>query len=151
MKRILLVEDNVSKQERIKLLVEKSFSAQVTPVSTINAACPHVERLVWDAVILDMTFQISVGMASDVGKQGLAGIELLQYMCSKEIIVPVIVATQHHVFAEPGLLTLNSTQELDALLLESFPELYRGIVSVDLASEEWQATLVTKLSQILNA
>ena len=108
----------------------------------INAAYPNVEHFSWDVVILDMTFQVSSAEGSEARKVALAGLELLQYMSSKQIAVPVIVATQHAVFVQPGYLSIGSIQELAELLRESFPRNYAGVVSVDLASEGWHQELV---------
>jgi CheY-like chemotaxis protein len=148
--RVLIVEDNATKQNRIKAVVQRAFPAEIEVVSTINAAYPNIERRTWDLVVLDMTFQIS-GMGADVGKQALAGLELLQYVASKEIMVPVIVATQHQVFTQPGFFSIGSVQELDELLLSSFPDIYSGVVLVDLASEQWEGELLKKITGALNA
>jgi len=148
--RALLIEDNSIKQERIKRVIERGFDAEVQIVGTIIAAYPNIEKLPWDIVILDMTFQI-LRTGIDAGMQALAGVELLQFMTSKEITTPVIVVTQHETFTQPGHKTIRSIAELDRLLRDSFPNVYHGTIHANLASESWHEELIAKIAVALHA
>jgi CheY-like chemotaxis protein len=148
--RILIVEDNAAKQAAITRLLQREFDAEVEAVASILAAYPNLTKQTWDLVILDMAFQV-FGQSSSGDNQALAGLELLQYMSSKEISFPVIVATQHGHFSQPGYLSISSIEELDEVLTNSFPRIYRGVVSVDLASESWHHDFIVKVRSALNA
>jgi CheY-like chemotaxis protein len=144
--RVLIVEDNETKQSQIRSLLTSNFESEVSIVSNINAAYPSVSKTDLDLIILDMTFQISHTDGSlDTRKVALGGIELLQYMKAMEINVPVIVATQHDSFLQPGGLEITSVAELDEVLSSAFPGIYVGVVKVDLPSNNWQDDMVNTI------
>jgi CheY-like chemotaxis protein len=149
--RILIVEDNKAKQERIANIIQASYPASIEFVFTISSAYAILEHRRWDLVVLDMTFQISQGIGQAVQKEALAGIELLQYMVAKGLKYPVIVATQHDVFSHGGWMTFSSISELDRSLAEAFPGIYKSTVRVDLANSDWHEDLLAAVQRVLDA
>jgi CheY-like chemotaxis protein len=136
--RILLVEDNPQKQAKI----EDALSGfEILATRSIAGAY----RLIsgdWDVVVLDMTFQVGQTRGHESTKEALAGIELLQFMASRAIPIPVVVATSHSSFSSAEIPGIDSVQKLHELLKSAFPENYRETVEVNI-SEEWKSTLRT--------
>ncbi|MEH2480636.1 CheY-like chemotaxis protein [Nitrobacteraceae bacterium AZCC 2146] len=149
MTRILIVEDNKLKGDEIAAQIRSRYDADFEFIPTISGAYAMLEHDVWDLVILDMTFQVSSGIGQAVKKEALAGLELLQYMTGKRIKYPVIVATQHTVFSQSGLLNIGSVEQLHDLLRQAFPGIYRGIVRVDLTNQSWHADLLSAVEGVL--
>jgi DNA-binding NtrC family response regulator len=144
---VLIVEDNAEKSELLETILRSEFKGQIDFAQTISGAYSQLEHHKWDLVILDMTFQISQGLGQAVRKEALAGLEILQFMSSKNLTYPVIVATQHSVFS--GVINLASVEELHALLSETFPEIYRETIRVDLTTTDWHATLLNAAKRVV--
>lgn len=138
MRKVLLIEDNPTKMRAIQTVITQSFVAEVSTASSISFAYSTLPLRTWDLVILDMTFQASQGTGREISKEALAGIEVLQYVQRMGGGAPVIVATQHTTFASKEFPEVNSLRELDVILKDAFPEVYREIVLIDLASEKWK-------------
>jgi hypothetical protein len=66
-------------------------------------------------------------------------------------VIPVIVATQNTDFKDPPHLHIGSIGELSELLSEAFPNLFRGVVLVDLGSTLWHQEFIMSLRKIGNA
>jgi CheY-like chemotaxis protein len=145
---VLIVEDNAEKSKAIETIIRSQFTGRIDFAQTISSAYSQLEHHNWDLVILDMTFQVSQGLGQAVRKEALAGLEILQFMTSKNLSYPVIVATQHSSFSQVGLISLSSVEELHSLLLETFPEIYRETITVDLTTNEWHAALLSAAKRI---
>jgi CheY-like chemotaxis protein len=145
---VLIVEDNAEKSKAIETIIRSQFTGRIDFAQTISSAYSQLEHHNWDLVILDMTFQVSQGLGQAVRKEALAGLEILQFMTSKNLSYPVIVATQHSSFSQVGLISLSSVEELHSLLSETFPEIYRETITVDLTTNEWHAALLNAAKRI---
>ena len=145
---VLIVEDNAEKNKAIETIIRSQFTGRIDFAQTISSAYSQLEHHNWDLVILDMTFQVSQGLGQAVRKEALAGLEILQFMTSKNLSYPVIVATQHSSFSQVGLISLSSVEELHSLLSETFPEIYRETITVDLTTNEWHAALLNAAKRI---
>jgi CheY-like chemotaxis protein len=145
---VLIVEDNAEKSKAIETIIRSQFTGRIDFAQTISSAYSQLEHHNWDLVILDMTFQVSQGLGQAVRKEALAGLEILQFMTSKNLSYPVIVATQHSSFSQVGLISLSSVEELHSLLSETFPEIYRETITVDLTTNEWHAALLNAAQRI---
>jgi CheY-like chemotaxis protein len=145
---VLIVEDNAEKSKAIETIIRSQFTGRIDFAQTISSAYSQLEHHNWDLVILDMTFQVSQGLGQAVRKEALAGLEILQFMTSKNLSYPVIVATQHSSFSQVGLISLSSVEELHSLLSEAFPEIYRETITVDLTTNEWHAALLNAAKRI---
>ena len=148
--KILIVEDNVEKGNIISSVLRGRFKSDIEFARTISSGFAILEHKHWDLVVLDMTFQVSQGLGQEVRKEALAGVELLQFMTGKELEYPVIVATQHSDFTQGGLINLSSVDQLGDLLSATFPQIYRGIIKVDLTSTSWHAELIGLARSCLN-
>lgn len=140
---VLIVEDNQHKAVTIGKLLQSSISnCETTLVGSIAVAYRTIEFKKPDGIILDMTFQASQGIDRDIRKETLAGIELLQFLNRKMIAIPVIVATQHTNFSNANLPMVHSIESLDKELALKFKRNHKGIVLVDLSTDEWKSQLV---------
>ncbi len=146
---VLIVEDNLTKQQEIINALPPAFRDGVLPAPSIAAAYRSVANKRFDLIILDMTFQISNEGGGAIAKESLAGVEVLQYMSRKRIKTPVIVATQHTNFHTVELPDIDSIEKLDALLSDLFPENYVTTVHVDLSGEEWKKRLAAAAENAL--
>jgi DNA-binding NtrC family response regulator len=142
--RILVVEDNATKQAEIENALQGEF--EILSTKSIAGAYRLISGT-WDLVVLDMTFQVGQTRGHESAKEALAGIELLQYMASRSIEVPVVVATQHTSFTTSEMPAIDSIAKLHTLLADAFPETYRHTVEVDLSEETWK----TKLREIVRS
>ena len=150
MTKILIVEDNVPKAKLIASILGSEHPAEFSFANTISGAYSELEYNRWDLVILDMTFQVSQGLGQSVRKEGLAGLEVLQFMTGKALLFPVVVATQHSYFTQGGLINLSSVDELHTLLSTTFPKIYRGTVRVDLTTTSWHSDLIQASRKVLD-
>jgi CheY-like chemotaxis protein len=140
--KILIVEDNQGKRDAVKSILSATFDCQIKEAASITQAFMQLRTQFFDLVILDMSFQGNPGSGQAIAKESLAGIEVMQYIIRRPHKPFVVVATQHELFSTSDLLNINSIAELDRLLKEGFPDIYRGIVRVVLAKEKWKADLV---------
>jgi len=147
---VFIVEDNLTKREAIEKALPFLESVECDSTTSISAAYRAIDGRAWSLIILDMTFQISLGAGSASTKEALAGIELLQYMTRRQIKAPVIVATQHTSFSSPGLPTINSIETLHEILKDLFPANYRETVHIDLADDGWKTKLQLAVCKVLN-
>ncbi|PQZ77361.1 MULTISPECIES: response regulator [unclassified Brevundimonas] len=147
--QVLIVEDNLTKQQEIINALPPAFRDGVLPTPSIAAAYRSVANKRFDLVILDMTFQISNEGGGAIAKESLAGVEVLQYMSRMRIRTPVIVATQHTNFHTVELPGIDSIEKLDELLRDLFPENYVTTVHVDLSGEDWKQQLVSAAENAL--
>lgn len=147
--QVLIVEDNLTKQQEIINALPPAFRDGVLATPSIANAYRSVANKRFDLIILDMTFQISNEGGGAIAKESLAGIEVLQYMSRMRIATPVIVATQHTTFHTVELPDIDSIEKLDELLSDLFPENYIATVHVDLAGEDWKSQLAAAVEEAL--
>lgn len=138
---VLIVEDNLTKQQEIINALPPAFREGVLTTPSIANAYRSVANKPFDLVILDMTFQVSNEGGGAIAKESLAGVEVLQYMARMRIRTPVIVATQHTNFHTVELPDIDSIDKLDDLLRDLFPLNYVATVHVDLSGEDWKQRL----------
>jgi CheY-like chemotaxis protein len=149
--KVLIVEDNQGKLDAIERVIQPTLDCEVEEARSITQAFLQLRRTEYDLVILDMIFQGNMGAGQMAAKEALAGIEVMQYIVKRPYSPSVIVATQHDNFSTPELPDINSVFELDELLRESFPDIYRGVVRVVLAQEKWKEELTVLARRYTNA
>jgi len=141
--RVLIVEDNEGKRRALRAVLDSVIECEVAEAPSVTQAFMQLRRQNTDLVLLDMSFQSTRGSSFDIAKEALAGIEVMQYIVGKRHRASVIVVTQHSNFATPEMPEVNTVQELDRLLRDGFPDIYRGVVQVVLAEETWKEELAT--------
>ena len=150
MKQGLIIEDNAQKEMRMREALAPRKDIGFQTCRSIKVAYPMLLGDKWDLILLDMTFQVNLGIGTEVSKEPLAGLEVLQYMYARNIGSPVVVVTQHNTFSD-GSIRISSLADLDYKLKRYFPKIYRAVVCVDLASTRWQDELLAHTKAILDA
>jgi CheY-like chemotaxis protein len=144
--QVLVVEDSNDKFRELEAFLERNFGVstrglkppltRAKDIATAFNVLAAPERK-WDVVLLDMTFQRMNGAADVLSIEPLAGIEVLQYLAASGVAVPVLVLTQYSSFGDTVYSPAMSLEQLDLKLKKAFPDNYRGVVFVDLASKLW--------------
>lgn len=134
---LFIIEDSKPKLAQMKAALPREFRFDILDTHSIAQAERALENRTWDLIILDMTFEVSMGVGNNE-KEALAGVEVLQFMNRKNIRTPVIVATQHTNFFSRFGLEIDSIEKLDVKLSKLFPRNYSAIIHVDLESSAWK-------------
>ena len=147
MGRILIIEDNEPKLNRIK-----EFCAQYWPDYSLECRCSYNSALnevvhhgkFYDIILLDVsmnTYEVNDD-ASDGEQEPLAGSNILRFMKLRKINVPVIVITMYESFVD-GI----KIDKLDDGFREKYSEFYKGYVYYSLKNEDW----INKLNQLMDS
>ena len=142
MRHVLIVEDNVLKEARIRDVLSLIPEIEFTVCRSVKAAYPLLEVQQWNLILLDMSFQVSPDSGTEIKKKPLAGRQMLQFMRARNLMLPVIVVTQHASFSE-GQTVIASIKDLDTKLRRYFPGIYQATVYVDLATDGWHDELIS--------
>jgi len=147
--RILLVEDDEFKSDRLKIFLEDTYpNSEITLARSVNTARRAIKSDKFDVIVLDMslpTFDVSPG-ESGGRPQGFGGREVLRDMKRSGLSTPVIIVTQYEAFDSQG-------QKMDlpslARILESeYPDTFRQVVYYNAATDEWKQKLNLALTSI---
>lgn len=147
-KRILIIEDNEPKLNRIKKYCTDTWPECVIEYrSSYNSALSEVihHGKTYDVILLDVsmnTYDIT-GEESDREQEPLAGSNILRFMKLRKIFVPVIVVTMYESFVD-GI----KIDRLDEGFKEKYPEFYKGYVYYSLKNEDWINNLNTLMALI---
>lgn len=146
--KILLVEDDQNKRERISALV-----ASTLPHSTLASALSYrsaVEKIVnepWDFLLLDMTLPTYDISEHEDGFQieAFAGTNVLREMKRRQITIPTVVVTQFETLGE-GAEKLSLGQ-LQKVLESEYPGTYLGTIFYAPGESTWMPKLAEFLSK----
>lgn len=147
-KRILIIEDNEPKLNRIKKFCTDTWEDIVIECrSSYNSALGEVIHYgnTYDIILLDVsmnTYDIT-GEESDREQEPLAGSNILRFMKLRKIYVPVIVVTMYESFVD-GI----KIDSLDEGFKDKYPEFYKGYVYYNLKNEDWTNNLNTLIESI---
>lgn len=144
-KRVLVIEDNEAKLNKIKQFCEDYWPGYIVECrcsynSALSEVVHHGKK--YDVILLDVsmnTYDISGG-ESDGEQEPLAGSNILRFMKLRKIYVPVIVVTMYESFVD-GI----KIDKLDEGFKEKYPEFYKGFVYYSLKNEDW----ITKLNNLM--
>ena len=149
--KILIIEDDEFKQKRLAQAVRQLLpDAQLLTERSVNSGLKGIVDQRPDLILLDMSLTtFDVGPSEPGGRpQNFGGIEVLRQMDRLEIVIPVIVITQHEKFA-------TSNQEevhLSALqneLKEDFEAVFNGLIYYNSAAGSWEKNLRTLINEVL--
>lgn len=149
MKKILLIEDNQSKLEKIKLFLSESFPQFEVEIRTsFNSGLTEIvgNYLMYEFILLDMSMQIYDISNEESGGDPipLAGKNILANMYYREIPNRVIVITMYENFVDG-----TKIHDLDKNLADEFPDNYKGYVSFSHSNKKWMEDLKTAINKIL--
>lgn len=98
--KVLLIEDEVHKQEELTACLEKFFGgdSHLEHVDSVHAAVAAVSAYTFDLIVLDMalpTFSTDGGATERGHDQALGGVEILRSLKSQGVTSSVIIITQY--------------------------------------------------------
>lgn len=146
MKRILLIEDNLTKSKDIKELLNDIFA---------NLFIKHTDNLIdsfeilsnekFDFIILDMSLPMRNNYSSYSNNfESLAGYKILNEMKRKNKKTPTILVTM---FSEFGVnKSFMNVEDLNNDLDEKFGDFYKGYIFYSSRDISWKE----KLTKVLN-
>jgi CheY-like chemotaxis protein len=150
--RILLVEDQLDKREKIKEFLNSNApnSNVITDKESLRGALKElISNQSFDLILLDMSmpnFDPSINSPKDSSPESFAGKELIEQLKLRNITIPVIVITQYSSF-EGGTVTLEI---LSNEISNTYGEHYYGLVYFNSATDTWKSQLKQML-EVINA
>ena len=150
--RILLIEDEYDKREKIKSELERIVGDAVDIVERESLrgglkAILTIEDI--DLILLDMSMP-SFDVTDDIGgehPESFAGFEIMAQMKLRDVNIPVLVVTQYKTF-EKGSFSL---EELISKMSDEFGSFYRGTIYYNSSLEEWKKQLLEYIKEIKGA
>lgn len=151
--KILLVEDEVPKQEHIlNSLREIRPLAKVAIARSVRSAIEAMQSTPPpQLMLLDMSLPtFDVGPKESGGRpQNFGGVEVLRYMDLYELHFPTIVITAYEAFSRAGRAVDHGS--LDEQLREEHPKSYRGLIYYNSLFSEWRTALSGLIKSIEDA
>jgi CheY-like chemotaxis protein len=147
--RVLLIEDEVPKQEHIlSALKELRPLARVRVARSLKSA---IEEIVSDRpnlVLLDMSLPtFDIGPKESGGRpQNFGGVEVLRYMELYDLHFPTVVITAYEAFSKGGKPVDHDS--LHNQLLQDHPSSYKGLIYYNSLFSEWRRELADLISNI---
>lgn len=149
MKRILIVEDNQKKLEKIKTFLEGEFDDVVLEEKTsYNSASREIvlnyEK--YNLILLDMSMQTYDISTEESGgePEPLAGKNILKQIYLREIPTKVVVVTMYENFVDG-----TNVAKLDEELREDFAENYCGFIFFSHHNKDWSVKLKEFITRLL--
>ena len=146
MKKILFIEDDQYKMEKIKTFIEANVeNVELTIRTSFHGGLDEIvdNPTLYDLILLDMSMQNYDMSASEAGGDPapLAGKSILTQMYLREINVNVVVVTMYKDFQDG-----TKIKDLHTSLSEEFPENYKGYVFFSHKDNEW----MREIKQFIN-
>ena len=140
--RILIIEDEHDKREKIKKQVEVLIGTEavIEERESLRGGLKAILSLSdLDLILLDMSMP-SFDLTDEFGSEdpeSFAGIEIMSQMKLREINVPVLVVTQYKSF-EKGSVSL---EDLIEKMTSEFKPFFKGTIYYDSLLEGWKKQL----------
>ena len=144
--RILLVEDEDPKRQHLLKFCDETFShLEIDLTASVRSAIDYLREANAELILLDMslpTFDIS---AKERGgrPQGAGGIEILRYLDMMELETPVLLVTAYPAIPIDGV--QRELDDIDQLLFQEHPRIYRGLVYFNSVYGVWRQELEEKM------
>ena len=148
MKKILIVEDNYFKLEKLKNFLDTEYSdVKIEEKTSYNSASKEIALNYhnYDLILLDMSMQTYDITNEESGgePEPLAGKNILKQMYLRDIPTKVIVVTMYQNFVDGTRIT-----ELDKELLNDYPDNYCGYIFFTHSNLEWTNDLKIAINKI---
>ena len=149
MKRILFIEDDQYKMEKIKAFLEEEYSdLELTIRTSFHGGFEEIDENYknYDLVLLDMSMQNYDISAHESGGDPapLAGKSILTQMYFREIPTSVVVVTMYENFQDG-----TKIKDLNTSLKEEFPDNYKGYVFFSHMDNRWTNDLKQFIEKLL--
>lgn len=147
--RVLLVEDEDPKRQHLLTFCDEVFEdVQVEQAASVRGAIDLLRLENVDLVLLDMSLPTFDIAAKERGgrPQGAGGIEIIRFLDMMDRVVPIVVVTAYPAIQIDG--RQQTLDEVDALLREEHPNLYRGLVYFNSVYGGWRQELETAMRDL---
>ncbi len=149
MKRILIVEDNEKKLEKLRDFLGREFSTiDLEERTSYNSASKEIalnyEK--YDLILLDMSMQTyDISNEESGGEpEPLAGKNILKQMFLRDIPTKVIVVTMYENYVDG-----TRIKQLDEELTRDFPDNYNGYIFFSHNNFDWSKNLKESINKLL--
>lgn len=148
MKRILIVEDNHLKLEKLKDFLEAEFyGVELVEKTSYNSASKEIalNHDKYDLILLDMSMQTYDISTEESGgePEPLAGKNILKQIYLREIPTKVLVVTMYENYVDGTKIT-----QLDSELKYDYPDNYCGFIFFSHNSLEWATALKKAINKL---
>lgn len=148
MKKILIVEDNEKKLEKLREFLKQDFSyIEFEEKTSYNSASKEIalNNDKYDLILLDMSMQTyDISNEESGGEpEPLAGKNILKQMYLREIPTKVIVVTMYENYVDG-----TRIKELDIELSNDFPENYIGFIYFSHSNFDWSVNLKKLINKL---
>lgn len=148
MKRILIVEDNHLKLEKIKSFLSSEFtSIELEEKTSYNSASKEIalNYKKYDLILLDMSMQTYDISTEESGgePEPLAGKNILKQIYLREIPTKVLVVTMYENFIDG-----TKISQLDDELKHDYPDNYCGYIFFSHTNLEWATDLKNLINKL---
>ena len=149
MKKILIVEDNQKKLEKLKtFLYEEYVDIEITERMSYNSATREIvlNYNIYDLILLDMSMQTYDVSDDESGgePEPLAGKNILKQIYLRNIPIKVIVVTMYENFVDG-----TKIKELNEELIQEFNENYCVYIFFPHINLEWSIKLKELINKII--
>jgi CheY-like chemotaxis protein len=147
MKKILIIEDDKIKIERLKDFFKKD---DITLKESFKSGVKELKDNFsnYDFLILDMTIPLWEKGHNDLGGnyEQFGGEKVLREMNRRKLLLPTILFTMFDVFpTKDGNITFD---EIDTIFKKQFPNFYMGAVLYISNEDNWKNNITNLISQI---
>jgi len=139
--RILLVEDNQLKREKIKDFIISRWDCEVEEALSYNTAIAFARKISFDFIILDMSMPTFDRTENDMGGRFrvFGGKEIAMKLEKFGMLPPFVVVTGYSEFKdESGKLDLVQIGDL----LKGIGSQFLGVIPFESSNSEWKESLV---------
>ncbi|MDO9185340.1 MAG: response regulator [Bacteroidia bacterium] len=149
MKRILIVEDNQKKLEKLRAFLEGEYPhIKLEERTSYNSASKEIalNHADYDLILLDMSMQTYDISSEESGgePEPLAGKNILKQMYLREISTKVIVVTMYENYVDG-----TRIKQLDEELTLDYPENYFGYIFFSHKNFDWALNLKESINKLL--
>ncbi len=149
MNRILIVEDNEKKIEKLRDFLNEDFpEVLVEEKRSYNSALKEIAINYdnYDLILLDMSMQTyDISNEESGGEpEPLAGKNILKQMYLREIPTKVLVVTMYENYIDG-----TKIKQLDIELTKNFPDNYYGYIFFSHSNFDWAKNLKHEIKKIL--
>lgn len=145
-RRLLIVEDNAHKRERIMNFLSETFvGMEIHQAHSFSSGCQKVENVDFDAIIMDMSLPTYDKTSTESGGRfrTFGGREIARKLIRKRGASGLILfLTQYDAFSDR--VRSHSLETLDAELREECGGAYAGIIHYNSSKTAWKDAILEK-------
>jgi len=144
--KILLVEDNQLKREKVKEFIQKKWNFEVHEALSYNSAIAQARKCKFDFIVLDMSMPTFDRTINDMGGRfrTFGGKEIATKLKKFGILPPFVVVTGYSEFKDDsGKLDLVQVGDLLGRIGGEF----KGIIPFESSNAGWQEALTTVIEE----